>query len=348
MPFDRYKLLFRELPEAAILTDMGCRIKACNILAEEIIGHSEENIRGKRIQEFLPSPPLMSLLDEAVTFLRTPSLNHENSLIELNVTGKKKYYKVSMNLFEAQPLREKALLFTLTDITVSKEIEQHKTDFFATASHEFRTPLTSIFMGVGMIRTGQLGQISPKGKEILEAIESDCTRLLRLANNLLDLSRMETGSISMELEEVSAFDIIDAALATLKLQAEHKNISLYTKVPGDPPMVRADINKIIWVVTNLVGNALRYTGEKGSIIVKALRKGTKVIFSVKDSGKGIPAVYHDKIFQKFVRVNGGTGGAGLGLAICKEIVEAHGGEIWMKSEPGKGSTFSFSIPVGRS
>lgn len=348
MSLNHYELFFRELPEAVILTDMGCRMMACNALAEELLGHKEASIKGRRIQDLLPSPPLISLLDEAVMFSRTPSLNHENSVIELRIRGKKKYYKVSMNLFNVLVPEDKALLFTLTDITVIKEIEQHKTDFFAAASHEFRTPLTSIFMGVGMIKTGQLGQISPRGKEILEAIESDCTRLLRLANNLLDLSRMETGSISMELEDVSAFNIIDAALATLKLQAEHKNISLYTKLPEDLPMIRADVNKIIWVVTNLVGNALRYTEEKGSITVKALRKGTKVIFSVADTGKGIPAVYHDKIFQKFVRIDGGTGGAGLGLAICKEIVEAHGGEIWLKSEPGKGSTFSFSIPVGRS
>lgn len=348
MSSEHYQLFFRKLPEAAILTDTGCRIRACNILAEELLGHSEESVRGRRIQDFLPSPPLISLLDETIVFSRTPGLNHENSLIELTVGGKKRHFKVSLNFFDARVPQDKFLLFTLTDITILKEIEQHKTDFFATASHEFRTPLTSIFMGVGMIKTGKLGQISSKGKEILEAIESDCTRLLRLANNLLDLSRMETGSISMELEDVGAFDIIDAALATLKLQAEHKNISLYTKVPGDSPMVRADVNKIIWVVTNLVGNALRYTDEQGSIIVKALRKGTKVIFSVKDTGKGIPAVYHEKIFKKFVRIDGGTGGAGLGLAICKEIVEAHGGEIWMKSEPGKGSTFSFSIPVGRS
>lgn len=348
MSLERYKLFFQELPETVILIDMGCRIRACNTSAEKLLGHSEESLRGKRIQDLLSSPPLMSLLDEAIAFSRTPSLNHENSIIELTKGDKKEYFKVSMNFFGAQAPKEKFLLLILTDITVLKEIEQHKTDFFATASHEFRTPLTSIFMGVGMIKTGQLGQISPKGRELLEAIESDCTRLLRLANNLLDLSRMETGSISMELEDVSAYDIIDAALATLKLQAEHKNISLYTKVPGDPPLVKADVNKIIWVVTNLVGNALRYTGVKGSIIVKALRKGTKVIFSVQDTGKGIPPEYHDKIFQKFVQVDGGSGGAGLGLAICKEIVEAHGGEIWLKSEPGKGSTFSFSIPVGRS
>jgi len=347
MPLENYELIFREIPEAVILTDMECRILACNALAQELLGTKGEDIRGRRIQAFLNSLPLMNLLDEAVMFARVPALNHENSVIELNIRGKRKYYKVSMKLFELQDPKSKTLLFTLTDITIIKEMEQHKTDFFAVASHEFRTPLTSIFMGVGMIKSGQLGQITPRGKEILEAIESDCTRLLQLANNLLELSRMETGWISLELEDVSVYDVINAALATLKLQAEHKNIALYTKLPSDLPLVRADVNKIIWVVTNLVGNALRYTEEKGSIIVKAIRKGSRVIFSVADTGKGIPDTYHEKIFQKFVQIDGGTGGAGLGLAICKEIVEAHGGEIWLKSELGKGSTFSFSIPVGR-
>lgn len=347
MPLENYELIFKQLPEAAILTDLQCRIMACNALAKELLGNKGEDIRGRRIQDFLNSPLLINLLDEAVMFTRIPALNHENSIIELTIKGKKKYYKISMNLFELQTPKSKALLFTLTDITILKEIEQHKSDFFAAASHEFRTPLTSIFMGVGMIKTGQLGQISSRGKEILEAIESDCTRLLQLANNLLDLSRMETGWISMELEDASVYDVINAALATLKLQAEHKNIALYTKLPSDLPLIRADVNKIIWVVTNLVGNALRYTEEKGSITVKAIRKGSRVIFSVSDTGKGIPDIYHEKIFQKFVQIDGGNGGAGLGLAICKEIVEAHGGEIWLKSELGKGSTFSFSIPVGR-
>lgn len=348
MSLPLFKLIFRELPEAAILTDMECRVMACNALAEKLLDNNEDNVKGQRIQDLLNSPPLMTLLDEAVMFSRVPNLNHENSIIELQKKDKKQYFKVSMVLLRGPVLDRNFVLITLTDITILKELEQHKTDFFATASHEFRTPLTSIFMGVGMIKTGQLGTISSRGKEILEAIERDCTRLLRLANNLLDLSRMETGTISMELEDSSVYNIIEAALATLKLQAENKKIFLYTKLPTDLPLIKADVNKIIWVVTNLVGNALRYTEENGSITVKAIRKSSKVIFSVSDTGKGIPAMYHDKIFQKFVRIDGGNGGAGLGLAICKEIVEAHGGEIWMKSEPGKGSTFSFSIPVGRS
>lgn len=347
MPVNYYEHIFRELPEAVILTDMEGKIMALNNRAEDLFG-SNDDFAGKRLQDIINSPSLIALLDEAAIFSRAPGLNHENSVLELYDKGKKKYFKVAIAVFYSPVLEKEVIVITLTDVTILKEIEQLKTDFFATASHEFRTPLTSIFMGVGMIKTGQLGQISPRGKEILEAIEDDCTRLLQLANNLLDLSRMETGSINMELEDVSVFNIIEAALGTLKLQAEHKNISLYTKLPTDLPLVKADANKIIWVLTNLVGNALRYTEEKGSITVKALRKSSKVIFSVSDTGKGIPPIYHDKIFKKFVRLSNGEGGAGLGLAICKEIVEAHGGEIWLRSEPGKGSTFSFSIPVSRS
>ena len=226
MSLPLFKLIFRELPEAAILTDMECRVMACNALAEKLLDNNEDNVKGQRIQDLLNSPPLMTLLDEAVMFSRVPNLNHENSIIELQKKDKKQYFKVSMVLLRGPVLDRNFVLITLTDITILKELEQHKTDFFATASHEFRTPLTSIFMGVGMIKTGQLGTISSRGKEILEAIERDCTRLLRLANNLLDLSRMETGTISMELEDSSVYNIIEAALATLKLQAENKKIFL--------------------------------------------------------------------------------------------------------------------------
>ena len=155
----------------------------------------------------------------------------------------------------------------------------------------------------------------------------------------------------MEMVDASIYKIVKAALGTLKLQAERKNIKLYTKLPPDLPRLRVDINKIIWVLTNLVGNALRYTGEGGSITVRAIRKGNELIISVTDTGKGIPAELHEKIFQKYIQIKDEdfpSGKAGLGLTICKEIVEAHGGEIWVKSEPGKGSTFTFSIPISRS
>jgi len=345
-----YETIYNQLPEAVMLTDKLFRIVSLNKKAEEILGVRATDAQGIKFSELLDSPRITSLLEETVLFSRPPNINYEDSIIMLTVKNKKKYFKLSMvPIFFHEEL--KYVLTTLTDITMIKEIEQVKSDFFATASHEFRTPLTSILMGIGIIKTGRVGEFSSRGQEILEAIEEDCERLLRLSNNLLDLSRLEAGSIPMEMEDASIYKIVKAALGTLKLQAERKNIKLYTKLAPDLPRLRVDINKIIWVLTNLVGNALRYTSEGGSITVRAIRKGNELIISVTDTGKGIPAELHEKIFQKYIQIKDEdfpSGKAGLGLTICKEIVEAHGGEIWVKSEPGKGSTFTFSIPISRS
>lgn len=344
-----YETIYAQLPEAVILTDKLLRVVSLNKKAEEILGVREADVQGIKFLELVNNSQIHSLLEETVLFSRPPNLTYENSIVTITVKDKKKFFKLSIVPFILDH-ELKNVVTTLTDITILKEIEQIKTDFFATASHEFRTPLTSILMGIGIMKTGQVGEFSPRGKEILEAIEEDCNRLLKLSNNLLDLSRLDTGTITLEMEEASVDKMIKAALGTLKLQAERKGIKLYTKLPLDLPLVKVDINKIIWVLTNLVGNALRYTGEGGSITVKAIRKGNRLFISVIDTGKGIPPEYHEKIFQKYIQIKDEdfpSGKAGLGLTICKEIVQAHGGEIWVKSEPGKGSTFTFSVPIIR-
>ena len=343
-----YEKIFLHLPEAAFISDEAHVIQAMNIKAEEILGATAAACLGRLLTELLPAPQLENLLDEAVLYHRTPQLSYENSVIHFENQEKKRYYKIAVVPFLDYEGLLQRVLTTLTDVTILKEVEQLKTDFFAAASHEFRTPLTSIMMGVGMVRQQKLGDLSPRGLEIMEAIEDDCARLLRLTENMLELSRMDTGAITMELESASIYRIVEAALGTLELQAEKKKVKLFTSLPTDLPQVKADLNKIIWVITNLVGNALRYTAEGGSITVKAIRKGGEVFFSVADTGKGIPARDHEKIFQKFVQLEDDTsakGGAGLGLAICKDIIEAHGGRIRVRSEPGKGTTFTFSLPV---
>ncbi len=344
-----YESIFRALPQVVIITDSMLRIALLNRKAEEILEIKEADAKGKHLAELINCPQIISLLQETIAFSAPPNLTYENSTVTFNVKGKKRYFKISLAPIVLWNDAE-YVLTVLNDITILKEIDQFKTDFFATASHEYRTPLTSILMGVGIIKTGQLGELSPKGIEILKAIEEDCDRLLRLANHMLDLSRMETGSITLELEDVSVYKVVKAALRTLLLQAEKRNIKLYTKLASDLPMIKADVNKIIWVLTNLVGNALRYTNEGGSITVRAIRKGARLLVSVKDTGKGISPEHHDQVFQKYVQIKDDdypSGGAGLGLAICKEIVEAHGGEIWVKSELGKGAVFTFSVPVSR-
>lgn len=345
-----YKKAYTNLSEAVIITDGEHRILSLNPKAQDLL-NINEIAPGKRIGDLIEAPMLQALLDETVFFNRAPKLTYENSIISLQGKGRNKYYKFSLApVFKANGELE-FIVTTIIDVTMLKELEKMKTDFFATASHEFRTPLTSILMGVGMMKAGQLGELNEQGKEILDAIEGDCERLLRIADNLLEISRMETGTIAMEMEETSVYRMIKAALGTLKLQAEKRNVSLYTKLPPDLPSIRSDINKIIWVLTNLVGNALRYTPEGGSITVKVIRKGTMLYFSVRDTGKGIAPEYHEKIFQKFAQIEGeesSSGAAGLGLTISKEIVEAHGGKIWVKSRPGKGTTFTFTIPIGHS
>lgn len=345
-----FEKVFSQMPEAVILTDKTHSVVALNKSAEEIFGVDAREAKGEKIHELIYCPQIVSLLEETVVLSRPPQLTYENSTVMLKINGYKRFFKLAVTPIITFEKELELVITTMCDVTVLKEIEQLKTDFFATASHEFRTPLTSISMGIGMMKTGRLGEFSARGKEILEALEEDCERLLRLADNLLDLSRLESGAITMDMEEVDVYKMVDAALGTLRLQAESRNIELNTELPGNLPCIRADLNKAIWVLTNLVANALRYTRENGRITVKVSQKGTRLFFSVADTGKGIPSEYQDKIFQKYVQVKEGeeeTGGAGLGLAISKDIVEAHGGEIWVNSEPDKGSIFTFSIPVVR-
>jgi NtrC-family two-component system sensor histidine kinase KinB len=143
--------------------------------------------------------------------------------------------------------------------------------------------------------------------------------------------------------------LVQEAVRPLKLQAERQGIELITNLPPEVPPVAADFNKSVWVLTNLVGNAMRYTDPGGTITVRVRQRGKRLFFSVEDTGCGIPKEHQEKIFRKYVQVSGpgrtGVGGVGLGLAIAKDIVMAHGGEIWVDSDVGKGTTFTFTFPV---
>lgn len=166
-----------------------------------------------------------------------------------------------------------------------------------------------------------------------------------LVSDLLDLSRIEAGRIEMEFEPVPVGTLFSHVQSVFRSQMDLKDISFLREIDGDEPSVRADANKIAWVLSNLVSNALRYVGRGGRIALRANDDGSWVRLAVADDGPGIPQEYQSRIFQKFVQVGDRESeGSGLGLAICKEIVRAHGGTIWVESEPGRGSTFVFTLP----
>jgi NtrC-family two-component system sensor histidine kinase KinB len=191
-----------------------------------------------------------------------------------------------------------------------------------------------------------MDKLNKEEKGLLLAANEEVERLKALVNNLLDLSKIEAGKMEMEFEKVPIELLFNKAISVMDSQAVEKGIQLTSEFSENVPDVKADSNKITWVLINLISNAIRYTQSGGMVKCSAKLIGDDVHISVNDNGAGIPIEYQTKIFEKFVQVKNSkeTKGSGLGLSICKEIVKAHGGTIWVESEPGRGSMFTFTLP----
>ena len=234
----------------------------------------------------------------------------------------------------------------LGDITRWREIDRLKSEFIATASHELRTPFTSVQMGIHLLLENAAGALTDAQRDILATCREDCERLDKLLRDLLDLSRIEAGQNAPHLGPISATTLVSTAVAAVRSQVESHECTLTIDVPPGLPTVRADRLQIERVVANLVSNAVRHTERGGEISITATQRDGHVAISVADTGSGIPPEYLPRIFDKFVQVpNAPSGGAGLGLAIAKHIVEAHGGQISVRSEMGHGTTFTFTLPI---
>lgn len=335
------------LPDPLFLIDRDQKVLWCNRQAKDTFGSTTES--------FLPLVKVTGIrkieqLAGQVLESRLPlEFSYEDATVKIKRQEQHYFFRIAIIPICYKHLQGAVALFT--DVTRFQEMEKIKSDFVSIVSHEFRTPLTTIIVGVEMLLEGMLGNLTPRGKEILEAIQSDCQRLTRLVENLMELSRVESGMILIEAEPVDVANLVQEAVRPLKIQARDKEVELIIDLPLEVPLIEADFNKSVWVLTNLIGNALRYTEAGGSITIKVREHGSRLFFSVRDTGCGIPKSYQEKIFSKYVQVQGQEkgkrGGAGLGLAIAKDIVTALGGEIWVESEEGKGSTFTFTLPVLR-
>jgi len=232
----------------------------------------------------------------------------------------------------------------LEDITHLRQIDRLKTEFIGVASHELRTPITSLLLSNELMAEGAAGQLSPEQMVLVDAQSQDLQRLEKLTRELLDLTRMEAGSTPPKFEMVPADQLAHGAAQSVRSQAEEKGLTLIEEIPVGLPAVRADKSQVTRVIVNLLNNGIRHTAKGGSVTVRATPKENQVTFEVADTGEGIPPEYLAKIFDRFVQVPGATqGGAGLGLSIAQRIVKAHGSVMQVRSEVGKGSTFSFSI-----
>ncbi len=230
-----------------------------------------------------------------------------------------------------------------------KEIDKMKSDFFSNMSHELRTPLTSIKEGINLLFEGIGGEISEKQKRLLIIMKGETKRLIDIVNSLLDLSKMEAGMMTYNFTYSSLNNLIDRALVEVEPLAETKNITIEAEVNKRLPLIKIDSERILQVLRNLLINAVKFTHARGSIKVSARTVEKAVEVAVSDTGIGIHKEDVDIIFNKFQQATNTSSnpikGTGLGLAIVKYIINAHGGNIWVESQPGHGSTFTFMLPV---
>ena len=235
-----------------------------------------------------------------------------------------------------------------------RRLDEIKSEFVAVASHELRTPLATIKNAIQLLLQRKTGEINENQERFLSLAEKNINRLTNILNSLLDLSKIESGRIGLNFEEINLRDPIEFILSSFKPQVDGKSIQIKMEVEKDLPSVYGDRERIIQILINLVGNAIKFTPEGGTIYVSAKPydgDGNMVAVSVRDSGIGIPEDQLGKVFEKFFQVEESlrrsVGGTGLGLAITKGLVEAHHGKIWVESELEKGSTFTFTLPVSK-
>lgn len=233
------------------------------------------------------------------------------------------------------------------DVTAEVEADRAKTEFVSMVSHELRTPMTSIKGYADLLLMGSAGALSEPQERFLTIVRNNVDRLTTLVDDLLDISRIESGRLDLSPEPMVITEAVDRVITSMQARADDKNLTLQSDVPSELPTVNADFDRVVQILTNLVGNACQYTPDNGEVLVSARADHGQVQVSVRDTGVGIRAEDQENIFDRFFRADDpavqGTPGTGLGLSIVRSLVEMQGGEIWVDSELGKGSTFTFTL-----
>lgn len=229
------------------------------------------------------------------------------------------------------------------------DIERLKNEFVSLVSHELRTPLTSIKGSLGLILGGACGELNDDLRDLLTIAYTNSDRLIKLINEILDLSKIEAGQVPLKTAPIDLTEVVEQSVMEISGFAQQRGVLIVTSLEPDLPLVQADADQIQRVLMNLLSNALKFSPADDQVVISGEYRDGWVTIRVKDHGIGIPPEHHERIFNKFQQVQSVVtrklGGTGLGLAICKAIMDQHGGRIGVESEPGRGSCFYFSLPI---
>lgn len=349
-----YKLLFEKKRLETLINNMNDPIIGLdnegivlfvNDEALKIIGLKSEDIIGKPASELAVSNDLIRslILKESETPKKQP--------LKIFAHGKESYFEKEIHNITITPTGEEKEInignvIILRNITLFKELDFAKTNFIATVSHELKTPIASIKLSLQLLENAKTGNMNDDQKQLVESIKDDSQRLLKITGELLNLSQLETGNIQLNIGKSNPQEIVKYAVEAVKVQADQKQIQLIVDANENLKNVKADAEKTGWVLINYLSNAIRYSSEKSTILIKLKEENNQMFFQVIDTGKGIDTRYKDKVFDKYFQVPGSQkSGTGLGLAISKEFIEAQNGSVGVESNLGLGSTFWFSLKV---
>jgi len=347
----RIEAIIAQMQDAIIGLNEKGEVLFLNHLAAKLMSLDEDKVIGQNVAELIQKNELLKRIIKPDT--------NDNTL-KIYTDDKESYFllenrEIIIPNYEEQDdstliasSKSAGSVYTLKNITQFKELDEAKTNFIATVSHELKTPLSSIKMSLKLLNDERVGMMNEEQHELLNHIKEDSDRLLKITSELLDLSQVETGNLKLTFAVTKPEEIVSYAIDAVKFQAEQKLIQLVLNCDQNLPNVNADIQKTAWVMVNFLSNALRYSSEKSKVIIDVLQKDNFIEFSVRDFGKGIDEKYQKKLFDRYFQVptdGQNKSGSGLGLAISKDFIEAENGKIWVVSAIGEGSKFCFSLPV---
>jgi len=335
--------VIHSIAEGLVVVDKNGNVIMLNQAAEKLLGSGKKDKIGRPIFEGLKEEQLVSMVKS--------SSDKDNKEIELisQHNDTKKIIRASSAIIEDENGQTVGMVSVLSDITKQKELDALKANFVANVSHELRTPLVGIEKSVTLILSKAAGVLTENQEQLLSIAQRNLKRLTLLINDLLDLSKLEAGKMDIRRQPSSISKVIDESMENLYTWANTKGIKLEKHVQNSLPEVNVDPNRITQVLTNLIGNSIKFTPKDGTISIGACLNNNALEVTVQDTGIGIPREAIGKIFDKFYQVGERTpsdiSGTGIGLSVSKEIVEQHGGRIWAESQHNAGAKFIFTIPL---
>jgi len=343
----RVETLIDNMHDPVIGIDENNKVLFVNDEALRITGLKKENFVGKLIQDVAVANDLVR---EVIREIIQPEIaDAEKKTIKIYADGKESYFEkeiIDINIFPTGEEQSQFIgkVIMLRNITPFKELDLAKTNFLGTVSHELKTPISSIQMGLQLIENEKIGNLNDEQRNLITGIKEDSQRLLKITGELLNITQLESGAIQLNIQPSDIRNIVEYAVNANKTTLDQKQIQLKINIEKGLTTVLADSEKTSWILNNLLSNAIRYSYENSEIEIDIRNENDKVKFFVKDYGCGIDQQYIEKIFDRYFKIPGTKKeGTGLGLSISQQFIKAQGGEIFVESELGVGSKFSFTL-----